>query len=61
MGLTKLSDYYRPKKLTEAIRLLKETDGYFPIGGGSWRIPYGCSEVRGIVDPSEAAIRVLTL
>ena len=61
MGLTKLSDYFRPKKLTEAIRLLKENDGYFPIGGGSWLIPYGGSEVRGIVDLSEAGIREIRL
>ncbi len=61
MGLTKLSDYYRPKKLTEAIRLLKENDGYFPIGGGTWLIPYGGSEVRGIVDLSEAGIREIRL
>jgi len=61
MGLTKLSDYFRPKKLTEAMRLLKENDGYFPIGGGSWLIPYGGPEVRGIVDLSEAGIREIRL
>ena len=61
MGLTKLSDYFRPKKLTEAVRLLNENDGYFPIGGGTWLIPYGGSEVRGIVDLSEAGIREIRL
>ncbi|MCH7495384.1 MAG: FAD binding domain-containing protein [Candidatus Marinimicrobia bacterium] len=61
MGLTKLTDYFRPKKLTEAARLLKENDGYFPIGGGTWLVPYGGSEVRGIVDLSEAGIREIRL
>ncbi len=61
MGLTKLTDYYRPKKLTEATRLLKENDGFFPIGGGTWLIPYGGSEVKGIVDLSESGIKEIRL
>lgn len=61
MGLTKLTAYFRPKKLTEATRLLKENDGYFPTGGGTWLIPYGGSEVKGIVDLSEAGIREIRL
>ena len=61
MGLTKLTAYFRPKKLTEATRLLKENDGYFPTGGGTWLIPCGGSEVKGIVDLSEAGIREIRL
>ena len=61
MGLTKLTDYFRPKNLTEATRLLEENDGYFPTGGGTWLIPYGGSEVKGIVDLSEAGIREIRL
>lgn len=61
MGLTKLTDYFRPKNLTEATRLLKENNGYFPTGGGTWLIPYGGSEVKGIVDLSEAGIREIRL
>ena len=61
MGLTKLTDYFRPKNLTEATRLLEENNGYFPTGGGTWLIPYGGSEVKGIVDLSEAGIREIRL
>ncbi len=61
MGLTKLTDYYRPKKLTEAIRLLRENEGYFPIGGGTWLIPFGGSDVKGIVDLCDAGFSEIRL
>jgi len=61
MGLTKLADYFRPKNLTEATRILEENEGFFPIGGGTWLIPYGGPEVKGIVDLSEAGIREIRL
>ncbi|MCH7618413.1 MAG: FAD binding domain-containing protein [Candidatus Marinimicrobia bacterium] len=61
MTLSKLTDYHRPKRLSEAVDLLKENDGYFPIGGGTWLIPYGGKDVKGIIDLSEAGFKDIRL
>lgn len=61
MSLNKLSDYYRPKKLSEAAELLKENEGYYPMGGGTWLIPNGGDEVKGIIDLSEAGFKEIRL
>ena len=57
MSLNRLSEYFRPKKLSEAADLLKENEGFYPMGGGTWLIPNGGDEVRGIIDLSEAGFK----
>ncbi len=61
MTLNKLTEYHRPKKLSEAVDLLKENEGYFPIGGGTWLIPFGSDVVKGIIDLSEAGFKDIRL
>ena len=61
MALSKLTEYHRPKKLSEAADLLRENEGYFPIGGGTWLIPFGSDNVKGIIDLSEAGFKDIRL
>ena len=61
MSLNKLSAYFRPRKLSEAAELLKENEGFYPIGGGTWLIPNGGDEVKGIIDLSEAGFKEIRL
>ena len=61
MTLNKLTEYHRPKKLSEAVDLLKENEGYFPMGGGTWLIPFGGDDVKGIIDLSEAGFKDIRL
>jgi len=61
MSLNKLSAYFRPKKLSEAAELLKENEGFYPMGGGTWLIPNGGDEIKGIIDLSEAGFKEIRL
>lgn len=61
MSLNKLSAYFRPKKLSEAAELLKENEGFYPMGGGTWLIPNGGDEIKGIIDLSDAGFKEIRL
>lgn len=61
MSLNKLSAYFRPKKLSEAAELLKENEGFYPMGGGTWLIPNGGDEIKGIIDLSVAGFKEIRL